>query len=65
MTVEAELSSVLTAVSELSQRVGRIARSLTPSEEERYGNELNEVERTLGNALRRLERVVAGPANRR
>lgn len=60
MSAGAELTAVSSTLGELTNRVGRIIAELTPSEEERYGNDLLEVERTLGVANRRLERLVAG-----
>jgi hypothetical protein len=58
MSVGAELTAVSTALGELTRRVGRIVSELTPAEEERYGTDLAEVERTLGVANRRLERLI-------
>jgi hypothetical protein len=60
MSAGAELTAVSSTLGELSTRVGRIIAELSPSEEERYGNDLLEVERTLGVANRRLERLVTG-----
>jgi hypothetical protein len=60
MSAGAELTAVSSTLGELTARVGRIIAELTPSEDERYGNDLLEVERTLGVANRRLERLVAG-----
>ena len=34
---------------------------LNPADEERYGTDLREVERTLGSANRRLDRLVGAP----
>ena len=59
MSAGAELSAVSTTLAELAQRVTRIMGDLTPAEEERYGADLMEVERALGAAQRRLERLVA------
>jgi hypothetical protein len=59
MSAGAELSAVSTTLAELSQRVTRIMADLTPAEEDRYGADLMEVERALGAAQRRLERLVA------
>jgi hypothetical protein len=60
MSAGSELTAVSSTLAELTKRVGRIISELTPTEEERYGNDLLEVERTLGVATRRLERLVAG-----
>jgi hypothetical protein len=59
MSAGAELSAVSTTLGELAQRVTRIMAGLTPAEEDRYGADLMEVERALGAAQRRLERLVA------
>jgi hypothetical protein len=61
MSVGAELTAVSSTLEELKRRVTRILAELSPTEEERYGSDLLEVERTLGVASRRLERVVAAP----
>ena len=60
MSAGAELTAVSSTLGELTKRVGRIIAELSPTEEERYGNDLLEVERTLGVANRRLERLVTG-----
>jgi hypothetical protein len=58
MSVGAELTAVCSTLEELTQRVTRILSELSPTEEERYGTDLLEVERTLGVASRRLGRLV-------
>ncbi len=58
MSAGAELTAVSTTLDELAKRVGRILSELTPAEEERYGADLLEVERALGVATRRLDRLV-------
>jgi hypothetical protein len=60
MSAGPELTAVSSTLAELTQRVGRIIAELSPSDEERYGADLLEVERTLGVATRRLERLVGG-----
>jgi hypothetical protein len=60
MSVGAELTAVSSTLAELTQRVSRILAELSPTEQERYAVDLAEVERTLGVANRRLERLVAG-----
>lgn len=60
MSAGAELAAVSSTLGELTKRVGRILAELSPSEEERYAADLLEVERTLGVANRRLERLVGG-----
>jgi len=57
--MNAELTAVSSALGELTKRVGRMVAELSPAEEERYGAGLLEVERTLGAASRRLDRMVA------
>ena len=58
MSAGAELTAVSSTLTELTKRVGRILSELSPAEDERYGTDLREVERTLGVAGRRLERLV-------
>ncbi|HXW78056.1 MAG TPA: hypothetical protein VEJ84_01080 [Acidimicrobiales bacterium] len=58
MSAGAELAAVSSTLGELTKRVGRILADLSPAEEERYAADLLEVERTLGVANRRLERLV-------
>lgn len=59
MVAPAELSALSSTLQELTGRLGRILADLTPAEQERYGTELMEVERTLGAASRRLARLVS------
>jgi hypothetical protein len=61
MSVGAELTALSSTLEELTRRVTRILAELSPAEEDRYGTDLLEVERTLGAASRRLDRVVAAP----
>jgi hypothetical protein len=58
MSAGAELAAVSSTLGELTKRVGRILSELSPAEEERYASDLLEVERTLGVANRRLERLI-------
>jgi len=58
MSAGAELVALSSSLNELAQRIGRILSELSPAEEERYGTDLAEVERALGVASRRLERLV-------
>jgi hypothetical protein len=58
MSAGAELAAVSSTLGELTKRVGRILTELSPAEEERYAADLLEVERTLGVANRRLERLI-------
>jgi hypothetical protein len=55
--VAAELSSITTALEELAGRITGLAERETGSEEEAVVQALFGVERTLGEALRRLERL--------
>jgi hypothetical protein len=59
MSVGAELTALSSTLEELTRRVTRILTELSPADEERYGSDLLEVERTLGAASRRLDRLVA------
>jgi hypothetical protein len=59
MSAAAELTAVSSTLSELTGRVTRILKELSPADEERYGADLAEVERTLGVASRRLERLIS------
>lgn len=61
MSAGAELAAVSSSLSELTKRVQRIVSELSPADEDRYGTDLREVERTLGAATRRLERLVSPP----
>ena len=58
VSIGAELTAVSTTLDELAKRVSTMLSSLSPADEERYGSGLLEVERTLGAASRRLERMV-------
>ncbi len=58
MSAGAELAAVSSTLGELTKRVGRIVSELSPEDEERYATDLLEVERTLGVASRRLERLI-------
>ena len=60
MSAGPELAALSSSLDELKQRVTRILSELSGSEQDRYEAELLEVERTLGVASRRLERLV-GP----
>lgn len=60
MSARPELAAVSSSLDELARRVTRILAELTPPEQERYESGLLEVERTLGVASRRLERLVGG-----
>jgi hypothetical protein len=53
-----ELSSVATALEELLRRVTTLAEGLEGAEREALTNELQEVERTMGAARRRLRRLL-------
>jgi hypothetical protein len=59
MSAGAELTAVSTTLGELSKRVSRILAELTPAEDDRYGTDLMEVERSLGAAHRKLERLLS------
>lgn len=59
MSAGAELTAVSSSLDELTKRVQRILSELSPGDEERYGSDLLELERTLGVANRRLARLVA------
>jgi hypothetical protein len=61
MSVGAELTALSSTLEELTRRVTRILAELGPADEERYAQDLREVERTLGAANRRLDRLVAAP----
>ena len=60
VSARAELSSVATAVDELATRVAAIADGLTGAERDALLTDLAEVERSLGNAARRLNRALGG-----
>jgi hypothetical protein len=54
----AQLTSVGTALDELTRRVTELAETYAGSAEEQVAGELYEIERTLQQAARRLERIV-------
>ncbi len=58
MSTHAELSSVSALLDELLARLGAIGTGLDAAERDRLANDLFEVERSLGAARRRLERLV-------
>ncbi len=58
MSALPELSSLSTALDELSQRLSAIADGLEGREREDLTPELLEVERNLGSAQRRLHRLL-------
>jgi hypothetical protein len=64
MSAAAELTAVSSTLSELTRRVTRILSELSLEDEERYGVDLAEVERALGVASRRLERLVSAGSAR-
>ncbi|MBV8980431.1 MAG: hypothetical protein JO086_06000 [Acidimicrobiia bacterium] len=57
---EAELSSITTALDELRRRITTLAERNAGTEDETVAQGLFDVERTLGEALRRLARL--GPS---
>jgi hypothetical protein len=59
MSAHAELSSASTLLDDLVARIAAISAALSANEREALGVELAEVERHLGNAQRRLTRLVA------
>ena len=61
MSAGAELAAVSSSLGELTKRVQRILSELSSADEERYGTDLLELERALGVANRRLDRLVAPP----
>jgi hypothetical protein len=58
MSTAAELSSLATSLEDLVRRVTGIADSLAGTERDSVAGSLYEVERTLGEAARRLTRLV-------
>jgi hypothetical protein len=54
----AELSSLATALGDLSDRVGQLAERLASDAREDLATALYEVERSIGAATRRLESLV-------
>ncbi len=65
MTPPAELSSISTALDDLSARLRGLVEGLGSSERAELESELAEVERSLDTARRRLARVVGGERGRR
>jgi hypothetical protein len=61
----AELSSLSTALTELTRRVAAIADQAAAEHEEEAASELFAVERALAGAGRRLGRLVAPPGSLR
>jgi len=55
-----ELSSLSTALNDLTTRVGKLAESLSDTEREDVAATLFEVERSMATAGRRLEQLVSG-----
>jgi hypothetical protein len=55
--VAAELSSIRTALDELTRRITGLAERHADDADDPFAQGLFEVERTLGEALRRLERL--------
>jgi len=60
--VDAELSSITTALTELTRRITSLAERRTGTDDDPVSQGLFEVERTLGEALRKLERFQGGRA---
>jgi hypothetical protein len=58
MSAVPELSSVATALGELTSRVAQLAESLAGETRDDLASALYEVERSLGAAARRLESMV-------
>ena len=54
---DAELSSITTALNELRQRITSLAERNAGRDDETVAQGLFDVERTLGEALRRLDRL--------
>lgn len=59
MSTAPELIALSSSLDELTRRVSRILAELSPTDQDRYESDLLEVERTLGVASRRLERIVS------
>lgn len=55
----AELSSIATALDELTRRVDSLAEEQLRAKAEETGTELAEIERSLRAGVRRLERLVS------
>jgi hypothetical protein len=60
MAANAELSSIATGLTELVERINRIADGLEHDDRDRIGPDLYEVERMLNAGRRRLARLVDG-----
>lgn len=58
MSLGPQLSSVNTALVDLTERVAEMAESLSGSDRDDVANELFEIERSLSTAGRRLEQLV-------
>jgi hypothetical protein len=58
MSLGPQLSSVSTALVDLTERVAEMAESLSGSERDDVANALFEIERSLSTAGRRLEQLV-------
>jgi len=59
MTIGPQLSSVSTALVDLTDRVAKLAESLSGSDRDDVASVLFEVERSLSTAGRRLDQLVA------
>ena len=55
--VGAELSSIATALTELTRRITSLAERNSETDDDPVAHALFEVERTLGEALRKLDRL--------
>jgi hypothetical protein len=64
MSAHAELSSSATVLDELIARIKGIADGLSRNEREALSADLFEVDRNLGNAARRLARLVESTGRR-
>ena len=65
MSARAELSSVATALGDLTRRIAGMAEEAAAQRDEELSSELFAVERALRGAGRRLERLTASPERRR
>ena len=65
MTSEPELSSLATALGDLTARLAGLAEDAAATKDEELATELFAVERSLRGAERRLTRVGSGRARRR
>jgi hypothetical protein len=63
MTIGPQLSSVSTALVDLTDRVAKLAESLSGSDRDDVASVLFEVERSLSTAGRRLDQLVADLGN--